>query len=38
MIENVIFWYKTTLFEANVKTNGMGSAEWTYHKEWSFPQ
>ena len=35
-IENVIFWYKTALPVANIKTNGMGSAKWTYHREWSF--
>ena len=35
-IENVILWYKTAPSEANVKTNGTGTAKWTYHKEWSF--
>ena len=35
-IENVVLWYKTAPLEANVKTNGMGSAKWTYHKDWSF--
>ena len=28
--------YKTAPSEANVKTNRMGSAKWTYHKEHSF--
>ena len=33
-IENATFPYKTALSEANVKTNGMTSTKWTYHKEW----
>ena len=37
-IDNIMFRYKTALSEANVKTNGMGRAEWIYHKEWSFAQ
>ena len=37
-IENEIYCKKTAPSEANVKTNGMGSAKWTYHKEWSFAQ
>ena len=28
--------YKTVTSEANVETNRMVSAKWTYHKEWSF--
>ena len=35
-IENKTFSYKTTLSEANVKTNRMESTKWTYHKERSF--
>ena len=35
-IENASFPYKTATPEANVKTNWMVSAEWTYHKEQSF--
>ena len=35
-IENAIFPYKATLPKANVKTNGKGSAKWTYKKEWFF--
>ena len=35
-IENTIFPYKTTLSEANVKTNRMGSTKWTYYKKRSF--
>ena len=35
-IGNITFPYKTALSEANVKTNRMGSANWTYHKEQSF--
>ena len=35
-IDNMTFPYKTTLSEANVKTNRMGSARLTYHKEQSF--
>ena len=34
--ENSLFPYKTTISEANVKTNGMLSTIWTYHKERSF--
>ena len=34
--ENITFPYKTTLSEANVKTNRMDSSKWAYHKEWSF--
>ena len=39
--ENAFFWkciisYKTTISEANVKTNRMVSAKWTYHEERSF--
>ena len=34
-IENATFPYKTALWEANVKTNRMGSAKWTYCKEQS---
>ena len=32
-IEDVSFSYKTTISEANVKTNRMMSTKWTYHKE-----
>ena len=35
-IESALFAYKTTLSEANVKTNWMGSTKWTYYNEWSF--
>ena len=35
-IENASFRYKTAISEANVKTNKMLSAKWTYHKERSF--
>ena len=35
-IENTSFLYKTPLSEANVKTNRMVTAKWTYQKEWSF--
>ena len=35
-IENASFPYKTTISEANVNTNKMVSAKWTYHKERSF--
>ena len=35
-IEKVSFPYETAIPEANVKTNGMVSAKWTYHKERSF--
>ena len=35
-IENTSFPFKTTLSEAKVKTNRMGTAKCTYHKEWSF--
>ena len=37
-IENASFPYKTTVSEANVKTNRIVSAKWAYHKEWSFCQ
>ena len=32
-IENATFPYNTTLSKANVKTNRMVSAKWTYHKK-----
>ena len=35
-IEKASFPYKTVMSEANVKTNKMASAKWTYHKEQSF--
>ena len=35
-IKNTSFPYKTTLSEANVKTNRIATTKWTYHKEWSF--
>ena len=35
-IDNITFPYKTALSEANVKTNRMGSAKLTYHKERTF--
>ena len=35
-IENTSFLFKTALSEANVKTNRMATAKWTYQKEWSF--
>ena len=35
-IEDAIFLYKTSLSEANVKTNRMGSTKWDYHKERRF--
>ena len=35
-IENALFPYKTAISEANVKTNRMVNAKWTYHKERSF--
>ena len=35
-IDNTTFSYKSSLSEANVKTNRMGSTKWTYHKGWSF--
>ena len=35
-IENASFPYKTVITKANFKTNKMGTAEWTYHKERSF--
>ena len=35
-IENASFPYKTTISEANVKTNRMENTKWTYHKERSF--
>ena len=36
-IENASFPYKTTISEANVKTNRMVSTKWTYHKERVLP-
>ena len=36
MIENALFPYKTTISEANVKTNKIVGAKWTYQKEQSF--
>ena len=36
MIESTSFPYKTVISEANVKTNRMVNAKWTYHKERSF--
>ena len=35
-IENAALPCKTTLSEANIKTNRLGSIKWTYHKERSF--
>ena len=35
-IENTSLPLKIALSEANVKTNKMTTAKWTYHKEWSF--
>ena len=35
-IENASYPYKTTISEANVKTNRMVNTKWTYHKERSF--
>ena len=35
-IENASFSFKTTLSEANVKTNRIATTKRTYHKEWSF--
>ena len=35
-IENTSFLFKTTLSEANVKTNRMATRKLSYHKEWSF--
>ena len=35
-IENTSLPFKIALSEANVKTNRMTTAKWTYHKEWSF--
>ena len=35
-IENTLFPFKTALSEANVKTNRIVTAKWTYHKDWSF--
>ena len=34
-VENAIFQYKVGLSRTNVKTNSMGSVNWTYHKEQS---
>ena len=36
-IETLRFSCKTALSKANVKTNRMGRAKWTYHNEGSFP-
>ena len=35
-IENPSFPYKTSISEANVKTNKIVSTKWTYHKKRSF--
>ena len=35
-IENASFPCKTSILEANVKTNRMMSTKWTYHRELSF--
>ena len=35
-IKNASFSYKTSISEANVKTNRMMSTKWTYHEEQSF--
>ena len=35
-IENTSFPFKTALSETNVKTNGMATTKWTYHKELYF--
>ena len=35
-IQNTLFSFKTSLLEANVKTNRMATSKWTYHKEWIF--
>ena len=35
-IINASFPYKTAISEANVKTNRIASAKWTYHKERSY--
>ena len=35
-MESTSFSFKTTLSEANVKTNRMATTKWTYHKEWNF--
>ena len=35
-IENILLSFKVALSEANVKTNRMITANWTYHKDWSF--
>ena len=32
-IENTSFPFKTALSEANVKTNRIATAKWTYHKQ-----
>ena len=34
--ENASFPYKTVISEANIKTNGMVSAKWTFHEERCF--
>ena len=35
-MESTSFPYKTTISEANVKTNGMVRTKWMYHKEQGF--
>ena len=35
-IENALFWYKTAILEANVKTNRMVSTKCIYYKKRSF--
>ena len=35
-IESASFPYKTSILEANVKTNRMVATKWTYHEERSF--
>ena len=35
-IEKASFPYKTTISEANVKTNRMVTTKWAYHRELSF--
>ena len=35
-IDNITFFYKTALSEADVKTSRMGSTKLTYYKEHSF--
>ena len=36
LVESTKFPYKSTISEANVKTNRMVTTKWTYHKERSF--